>query len=375
MEHLHLITIMGVLSAGAYAEAPAVKTVTVTFSEAKGLGVEAGVMRRDPSDIIKVSDSYYVWYTKGAEFGGYNATIWYATSTDGRVWTEKGEALARGAVGSWDQRSVFTPNILVAEGRYWLFFTAVPETFVPRGPNTTPTAIGVAVSDAPDGTWEKLAENPVLKISADPNAFDSLRVDDACLIVRNNQYWIYYKGRQQGKSPAQTKMGVAMADKPQGPYVKYVGNPVILGNHEVLVWPQAEGIAAMIGTTGPKRLTRTIQYAEDGLHFRKTYDILNVPVAAGAYRPEAFTQSGKGEMIEWGVHIKMDRKRKNLPCIERFECFVVPAPRSLGDYQTRRDSLFNERTVNEQHGNIDIKNMKGICDVSRSESVSCLYYR
>jgi beta-xylosidase len=98
-------------------------TVTVTHSDAGGIGAEKGVMRRDPSDIIKVGDHYYVWYSKGTISPGYDATVWYATSRDGRTWTEKGMALPKGEPGSWEAASVFTPNILVAEGRYWLFYT------------------------------------------------------------------------------------------------------------------------------------------------------------------------------------------------------------------------------------------------------------
>jgi hypothetical protein len=37
--------------------------VTVTSSWVEGIGEEEGVMRRDPSDIIRVKDLYYVWYS------------------------------------------------------------------------------------------------------------------------------------------------------------------------------------------------------------------------------------------------------------------------------------------------------------------------
>ena len=60
----------------------------------------------------------------------------------------------------------------------------------------------------------------------------------------------YYKGRQQGKSPAQTQLGLAVADKPEGPYIKHPKSPVIPGNHEVLVWPEGKGVAALIGNSG-----------------------------------------------------------------------------------------------------------------------------
>lgn len=115
-------------------------TVTVTRSDAKGIGAENGVMRRDPSDIIKVGNFYYVWYSKGAIFSGYDATIWYATSTDGHEWSEKGMALAKGEPGNWDAASVFTPNILVAEGKYWLFYTAISKPSIKHSVRTRKSA-------------------------------------------------------------------------------------------------------------------------------------------------------------------------------------------------------------------------------------------
>jgi len=303
------------LAAGVTATVQAeIETLKATRSAAKGIGAETGVMRRDPSDIIKVGDLYYVWYSKGTIAPGYDATVWYATSTDGHEWTEKGMALAKGEPGSWEGASVFTPNILVAEGRYWLFYTGTSRKF---GKGFNPDSkIGIAVSDSPDGPWERLANNPALKNSDKREDFDSHLVDDACLIVRGGKYWFYYKGRQLGKGPGQTKMGVAIADQPQGPYAKYEGNPIIPGNHEVVVWPQGSGVAAMIGTTGPEAIVRSIMYAEDGLHFSKTHHVADVPHAAGAYRPEAFSDSGAGKQIEWGVHI--GKAHKALPFIQRF---------------------------------------------------------
>jgi beta-xylosidase len=295
---------------------PELKPLRVTYTDLQGIGQEQGVMRRDPSDIIKVGGLYYVWYSKGTISPGYDATVWYATSPDGLNWSEQGQALGKGAKGTWEGASVFTPNILVAEGKYWLFYTGTANDFYDK-PFIPDSKIGIAVSDSPDGPWEKLATNPALTNSDHAQDFDSHLVDDACLIVRDGKYWCYYKGRQLGKGPGYTKMGLAIADKPQGPYLKSEGNPVIQGNHEVLVWPQGEGVAAMIGTTGPADITRSILYAKDGVHFSKTHDVLNVPTAAGAYRPEAFTDRGAGEQIRWGVHIGY--VRGGLPFIQRFD--------------------------------------------------------
>ena len=71
-----------------------------------------------------------------------------------------------------------------------------------------------------------------------------------------------------------------------------------------------------------KEITQSIQYAEDGLHFSKTHSVIDVPHAAGAYRPEAFTDSGTGKRIHWGVHI--GKQGGSLPFIERFD--LVPHP-------------------------------------------------
>jgi len=39
-----------------------------------------------------------------------------------------------------------------------------------------------------DGPWKRLRVNPVLKATEDPELFDSVRVDDACSILRHGCY-------------------------------------------------------------------------------------------------------------------------------------------------------------------------------------------
>lgn len=317
-----------------HAQQPAKKSWKAVYSEAAGIGKEEGVMRRDPSDIIKVGDLYYVWYSKGTISSGYDATVWYSTSPDGRKWTEKGMALAKGKPDTWEGASVFTPNILVAEGRYWLFYTGTSRDFHKK-PFSPDSKIGIAVSDSPDGPWERLANSsPAITNSTKLEDFDSHLVDDACLIVRDGKYWCYYKGRQQGKGPGKTKMGVAIAEQPGGPYVKHNSNPVIPGNHEVIVWPQGRGVTAMIGTTGPKEITRSFLHADDGLNFSKTHDVIKGPHGGGGYRPAAFTDSGKGTTIGWGVHI--GHSKGSLPFIERFDMQKVEPPAASNTKQNKK---------------------------------------
>lgn len=280
------------------------------------IGYEPGVTRRDPSPIIRVSDRYYVWYTKATvDSTGYYGSVWYAVSPDGHNWTEQGEAIPTGSNTDWDGNGVFTTTTLIAEGKYYLFYTAVPKPFDNDngGPNGTSTALGMAVSDSPDGPWTKFEGNPILRPSTG-NAIDSHRVDDACLIVKDSKYWLYYKGRQKGLSPAETKMCLATSVFPTGPYEKSLLNPIIPSGHEVCVWPHRQGVAAMIAGCGPQ--ANTIQYSSDGLHFHRVAEI-HSPSAPGPYREDNYAD-GSGPGITWGLC--QDTCSADRPFLLRFDC-------------------------------------------------------
>jgi predicted GH43/DUF377 family glycosyl hydrolase len=275
-----------------------------------GILFEKGVTRRDPSDVIKVGDRYYMWYTKITKDdpgypSGYHGTIFYATSTNQRNWTEQGQALDRGQEDVWDGYGVFTPNILVADGRYYLFYTGVAPGFsnypyngYKEGP-ATPTAIGIAVAASPDGPWKRFDENPILTPN-EPGNWDDFRVDDACLITRDGQYWLYYKGRQEFDKKTGTPMGLARANFPTGPYKRCEKNPLIGPGHEVLVWPHDQGVAALVAGSC------VVWYSPDGLQFEPRAKLERSIKAPGAYRPDAFTNTDYGKGITWGI--TMQRK-------------------------------------------------------------------
>ncbi|MFH1568882.1 MAG: family 43 glycosylhydrolase [Gemmatimonadota bacterium] len=270
------------------------------FTYTPALPPEEGVTRRDPSPVIRVGDTWYVWYSRTTHGpDGYSATVWCATSPDGRAWTERGEALGRGPRRAFDEHAVFTPTILVAGSRYYLFYTAVPEPFTNDGggPGGTRTAIGVALSASPEGPWSRVGAEPVLRPSDDPEAFDSHRVDDGCLVVRQGQYWLYYKGRQMGRTPGQTRMGLARADSPVGPYVRCQENPVLDSGHEVCVWPHGSGVGCLVAPNGPQ--ASTLQFSPDGIHFRRCAAVES-PRAPGPFRADAFVE-GAGPGITWGL--------------------------------------------------------------------------
>jgi len=299
------------------------------YQPVNGLGYQPGVGRRDPSNIIKVSNTYYTWYTRiegTLPVGVKNASvthrafpwdlaeIWYATSPDGLDWTEQGVAVTRGREGTFDDRSVFTPNILVAEGKYYLVYQAVQAPYTQRSKNI----VAMARSSAPDGPWEKLAE-PVLYtgsggvwkgdeatlkgqdwVEAEQlGEWDSMKVHDPSFLVRDGKYWLYYKGQQIGRHPWESKWGVAIADHPEGPYKKHPLNPVTNSGHEVWVWPWNDGVAAIIDWAGPEK--NTMQYAPDGINFEIVAGVNDIPPAGGAYVPDLFTNTNNGQGFNWGL--------------------------------------------------------------------------
>jgi beta-xylosidase len=297
----------------------------ITYSAAIGLGLEPGVSRRDPSDVIKVGATYYTWYTRilAGEQGypaGYAGTILYATSRDGRHWTERKEAIGKGGKGAWDEHGVFTPNIFVSGGHYYLFYTGVPEPFSNSFQKATPTAIGVAVADSPDGPWVKFPVNPVLKPEKH-GKWDDFRVDDSCLIKRNGQVWLYYKGVNDVKEwRGLTSMGLAVAGSPTGPYVRYKGNPLILPGHEVLVWPSGRGVAALVARGNG------IWYSPDGIHFRRRFVPATTPAAPGVYRKPPV-----GAEVAWGI---CQRQAGDQVYLGRFE-FHPPLTNRTGQTLSR----------------------------------------
>ncbi|MHC4166231.1 MAG: hypothetical protein ACYSWQ_04685 [Planctomycetota bacterium] len=298
-----------------------------------GIGKQPGITRRDPSDIIKVDDEYFVYYTyvdhdklppnlRRLRASGYVGTIWYATSrNEGLHWIEQGPALGTGAPGSFDSFAVFTPNIVKFENRYWLYYTGVKATpgkdvFENNSVNDF-TAIGVAVADSPRGPFKRLSDEPVLTVtpkSADPtkpSPFDSYRIDDAALLVRDydkdgdEDVWLYYKGRNidHGRSgPGKTQMGLAIADTPAGPYRRLNGGrPILPSSHEVMIWPHRSGVAAYASAS------RTLEFAPDGIDF--TSNPLRIrtatePTAPGCFRTDLTNPEDFGRGITWGVSMK-----------------------------------------------------------------------
>ncbi|MEM6550640.1 MAG: family 43 glycosylhydrolase [Planctomycetota bacterium] len=299
-------------------------------SDLKGdFAYEPGVIRRDPSSVLKIDGTYFCWYTRGegeSMFGQCDPSdlskktfpwdqcdVWYATSEDGETWKEQGLAVGRGPEGSYDDRSIFTPEVLAHDGKYYLVYQVVQSPYTVR----VKEHVSMAVADSPHGPWTKVdgpivspAENGIWKGEEDDRFaviekgdFDSHKTHDPCLMFYRDKFYLYYKGERMGEEMTfggrEIAWGVAIADEPTGPYVKSPYNPVTNSGHEVCVWHYRGGIVGMLTTDGPEK--NTIQYAADGINFEIKSVIKGGPEAMGLYRnhddPDADPLTG----VSWGL--------------------------------------------------------------------------
>lgn len=257
--------------------------------------------------------------------------IWHATSKDGWEWKEQGRAVGRGPAGAYDDRAVFTPEVLAHEGKFYLVYQTVKAPYVNRVKNQ----VGMAIADSPSGPFKRL-DHPILSPADNgewlgnkddrfqvkkQGDFDSHKVHDPTLLVYRNKYYLYYKGERMGERTTfggrEIKWGVAIADNVDGPYVKSEYNPITNSGHEICVWPYRRGIAAMIITDGPER--NTIQWSPDGINFEIKSHIKSAPAAAGLVRS---IDANKAPLaaLKWGLCHQYDPSRQ-WQYIRRFEKF------------------------------------------------------
>jgi ADP-ribose pyrophosphatase YjhB (NUDIX family)/predicted GH43/DUF377 family glycosyl hydrolase len=98
---------------------------------------------------------YITYYSLGSTRGGRTGTrIYRATSPDGQTWTpDSTPIIDLGAAGTYDDYDVYAPCILIENGEYKMWYTALSET----------AGTSIAYATSTDGvTWAKYAGNPVL---------------------------------------------------------------------------------------------------------------------------------------------------------------------------------------------------------------------
>lgn len=213
-------------------QAPSGARVVIQRMPAAGLEAVAGVSRRDPSDILHVGAFDVVFYTR-VELGSvhyprnYTGRIWYATSGDGgHIWIERGLALDHGKHGSFDSAGVFDPCVLRdGNGSIYLYYAAIGASFnfrLEASSRTNSVSVGVAqLSFGKAGELlraDRLRAGPVLRPSSkDKRGFDSLRVHDPSVLLRDGQFHLYYQGLPFATETDRSAMGLVVSENRASP--------------------------------------------------------------------------------------------------------------------------------------------------------------
>ena len=339
------------------------------YTPLKGFDYNDGdgtITRRDPSKVILENGKYYVWYThretpvkpvgmaraKEANDSIPSADwdlsdIWYATSEDGFTWQEQGVAVPRPTKPQPGWRSVTTTDILKWEGKFYLYYQAFMEASGTRG-DFCPVAVSYA--DSPDGPW-----TPTHKIVI-PNGgegeWDQFSIHDPYPLVHDGKIYLYYKAdfdHRPELKPSKIRMqGLAIAEDPLGPFHKHPLNPVINSGHETTLFPFKKGVAAIIQRDGQEH--NTIQYAEDWVNFEVAAITELLPIAAGPFVPDAFTDTKNGRGITWGLSHFTNAAgdwNRNHSILTRFDCDLSL---DLHDDQMKAHYIKHSPEFHYQHG-------------------------
>jgi hypothetical protein len=146
--------------------------------------------------------------------------------------------LAPRGPGFWDATTCHNPSIKYIDGKYCLFFMGNSDG------KTDTKRIGLATAPTLDGPWTR-PDAPLLLPGPRGAWDDHCTTNPSAMKMPNGEYWLFYKSwntndEATGKFEIKgnRKYGLAIADKLEGPYIKYSGNPVVdysgMGNNQQL---------------------------------------------------------------------------------------------------------------------------------------------
>jgi len=120
--------------------------------------------------------------------------------------------------GAWDGQMVHNPTIHKVGERYCLIYIGN------RDGRPFTQSIGLAVARSLDGPWRRSGK-PILEPSV-RSAWDWLMATNPALAQHpNGQFWLYYKAWDFADK--KRKVGLAIADRIEGPYRKHPQNPLV----------------------------------------------------------------------------------------------------------------------------------------------------
>jgi beta-xylosidase len=305
---LAIMALAAAAAPGADGIPPELQRVTVRPTPIEAFRPTPLFDQHDPSNVLRHEDRYWVFVTRNRH-DHQDVTVHAASSPDGRQWAYTGEAIGRGAAGSWDESGAIAPFCVRHGGKFYLFYTGF------RQGNLATRDLGCAIADHPAGPWVRWRGNPVLRRDPSPEAWDSGMLGDSNVFFREGRWWLYFKSRRDRESNQETRIGVAFADAITGPYRKHPGNPLFVG-HAFSAWPHRDGVAALCGVLSPK-----IQWSTDGLHFVDAGEFPNQ--STGLFTPDPADDPRHRRGFDWGLEVYSENGARGL---RRFDCLSPLRP-------------------------------------------------
>ncbi len=127
----------------------------------------------------------------------------------------------------WDGDVTHNPNVFFHRGSYYLYYMGNHGDGKSYPMHRNHQRIGLAIATNPAGPWKR-PDQPIVDVSADQKAFDSLCVTNpaACLRPDGGVLLIYKAVQVEAGKPmgGKVRYGAAIAETPEGPYIKQPGN-------------------------------------------------------------------------------------------------------------------------------------------------------
>ena len=158
--------------------------------------------------VLKNQDRYYMY----AE--GKNDVAHLLTSVDGIKWEEQGDLIIRRVNGDTIPGPYGTPNVLIENGQWYLFYERNDE--------------GIWIAKSDDHlTWTNIQDEPVL--ARGPEKYDIVMLASNQVLKFRERYYIFYHGLSEGSDGLWTSNVAMSSDLIH--WVKYPDNPVVSGDH------------------------------------------------------------------------------------------------------------------------------------------------
>ena len=168
---------------------------------------------------------------------------------------------------TWDRKSPHNPNVQKVGDRYVLLHIA--NAGGGKKERVASQCIGMMIADRPEGSWKKAGDNGlILSPPEDPTIWShdsTVGVNNPALLMHpDGRYYLYYKAMRKGDV---RRMGVAIADQVEGPYVFHKDYLTSNSTEIEDAYAFVENGKIYLITTHNKAGAGYLWESEDGIHF------------------------------------------------------------------------------------------------------------